>query len=688
MEETNWTSIESKVRKIVKDIIEPTIRRSQETRDLTEKLFRKEEATSDRINSMEVQVAQTMQRLENISHFSGKIIESEANLRSVDQKLTGEFEKLYQKLSAATLETVNLSDKFRVLDNQRLVSEENVSSLEKSVLLIKTTIESRIDEVKERFDKKIEILDLAIRSSDSIIKQLNRKLESISTDLSETDYLAKKADRVTSEHADKFQQVSKLIQANKKELQESIEKLRNSVLGFNKDHADSQRKLLKHLETDYKVGLNMGMIEHLYAVTSDPRALHKLALHEREKLHEWGISSLQHSMKETIEKCKKRCQVIIDTPLPPEPKKNMFNADSKESLQHSSSKEGWRSQNNLKSPTEENLEESNEELKPLEPEPLSYMQPYPRENNFPSPRLGGPETVYIENNYSNLEIIDYMPYIQELTQSISELKIEISEENSKNRKKFQQTSQNIEEKFLLLQTSQTKFIENSRQSSLEINLLLQEALHECSMVSNLRKRDLSDMTTNIQELSGKLDGFIEDFNRLDEGEKEISRKINSLMEICKINMYLQKQDEVDRESISLMGYKESKPNSKGNLKKSVVSIDKLCQSCTGQTSIVLSAFKMACLAYTPSNILYSSQIFTRKELIDIQKRIIEGINGQGLLNSMTLAIEEKQKNRAKSAYPARRFRPLSVAGLNVSNIDIYSSIASDLPLVQKKSNNF
>ena len=150
-------------------------------------------------------------------------------------------------------------------------------------------------------------------------------------------------------------------------------------------------------------------------------------------------------------------------------------------------------------------------------------------------------------------------------------------------------------------------------------------------------------------------------------------------------MSLQEQDEKDRESISLMGYKEAKPSAKNSIKKPVITIDKMCQSCTGQGSIVLSAFKMACLAYTPSSVLFSSQVFSRKELIDMQKRIIEGILAPNALHSVSHVLEEKQKNRAKSAFSMRRYRPNSlVAGSNVTNIEIYSSIGSDLPVLQKK----
>jgi len=94
---------------------------------------------------------------------------------------------------------------------------------------------------------------------------------------------------------------------------------------------------------------------------------------------------------------------------------------------------------------------------------------------------------------------------------------------------------------------------------------------------------------------------------------------------------------------------------------------------------------MACLAYTPSSIFYSSQEFARKELIDIQRRMIEGVPSTGKPEIQS-ALEEKQKTRARSALNARRNRPNSVPfpPNSVYNLDVYSSIASELPIVHRR----
>jgi len=46
----------------------------------------------------------------------------------------------------------------------------------------------------------------------------------------------------------------------------------------------------------------------------------------------------------------------------------------------------------------------------------------------------------------------------------------------------------------------------------------------------------------------------------------------------------------------------------------VVSVDKNCHSCTNPQAIVLSAFKMACLSYNPSNVNHNNSLYRREDL--------------------------------------------------------------------------
>ena len=67
---------------------------------------------------------------------------------------------------------------------------------------------------------------------------------------------------------------------------------------------------------------------------------------------------------------------------------------------------------------------------------------------------------------------------------------------------------------------------------------------------------------------------------------------------------------------------------KGNQKSEIhpsIHLDEKCISCSSgnSNSIVNQAFKIACLAYNPSEIKVDDQVFTREEILEISTRILD-----------------------------------------------------------------
>lgn len=99
---------------------------------------------------------------------------------------------------------------------------------------------------------------------------------------------------------------------------------------------------------------------------------------------------------------------------------------------------------------------------------------------------------------------------------------------------------------------------------------------------------------------------------------DIKTMINSLVEVLNINYNLQKQDEKDRESIALMGLTQN-TNTLDYQKNSdipPITLDKNCLSCSGRTTVILRAFKAACLSYSPSTVAYKGHNLSRLNLLD------------------------------------------------------------------------
>lgn len=90
----------------------------------------------------------------------------------------------------------------------------------------------------------------------------------------------------------------------------------------------------------------------------------------------------------------------------------------------------------------------------------------------------------------------------------------------------------------------------------------------------------------------------------------------TVMQFCTLINHLQIQDELDKQSISLFGLKqEFSADILGEAdikKRPVVNLEKSCFSCNGFPASTMSAFKMACLAYTPSTIKLDSREYKRE----------------------------------------------------------------------------
>ena len=165
------------------------------------------------------------------------------------------------------------------------------------------------------------------------------------------------------------------------------------------------------------------------------------------------------------------------------------------------------------------------------------------------------------------------------------------------------------------------FIKDIRQNTESCNALSRQVLSECASLHSVRKRDKNDLQ---KELAGLQTG-LEDLGKQNEAylgaAERLAELLAHIVEFCRIELALAAQDEEDRESIALMGYREGQQSPAND--RPVISLDKSCLSCTGQSSIVISAFKMACLAYAPTPLTYRSATFQRKELLDIQRRVLE-----------------------------------------------------------------
>eukprot|EP00347_Sterkiella_histriomuscorum_P006061 403354214 len=144
----------------------------------------------------------------------------------------------------------------------------------------------------------------------------------------------------------------------------------------------------------------------------------------------------------------------------------------------------------------------------------------------------------------------------------------------------------------------------------------------------------------IQGFRFQIDNFQSFIDKMQNKDDTVAQTLKALIEIGEIDSMLQNSDESDKNSISLLGVKEEQltnpkpqsfynPQVQSTLKQNqnqTIQLDKTCLTCSSQSYKLISAFKMACLSYFPSNVIFQDKEFSRLELINVKKQLLKTLN--------------------------------------------------------------
>ena len=111
----------------------------------------------------------------------------------------------------------------------------------------------------------------------------------------------------------------------------------------------------------------------------------------------------------------------------------------------------------------------------------------------------------------------------------------------------------IEENHQLIKNFNTKLTHDVT----NLNEQLEEVRGEIAESIKQRKRERADLMTEMQHITKRIDRGKEEYDSLNQMLQILHRETNCLIKALKIQQALDMQDEIDRESIFLMGIKES-----------------------------------------------------------------------------------------------------------------------------------
>ena len=162
-----------------------------------------------------------------------------------------------------------------------------------------------------------------------------------------------------------------------------------------------------------------------------------------------------------------------------------------------------------------------------------------------------------------------------------------------------------------------------------------------------RNRDKANINLKHNTIDARIDKIFSNMKEFQEISDNLSQVVNYLVENAQINYAMELQDEIDREKLALMGYKEESDRLSKEVRKAkspvednsnpYVTLDKQWLTWSGQSSVVLKAFKIACLTYKPSPVNFPFKLdktYSRLELINLKGKMLKFIEKVPLTKEM------------------------------------------------------
>ena len=733
-----WFGLETKVRALMKELLEPTIRRVIESKETTEKILKTQETFSTRIDDIDMNVGKYSRKIGSIDEISKKITEFDSSIRLMELRFSRDREEIKTEISTFNSKIINFEEYLNVFEHMKEGIRNDITNLTHSLQVNKTQSEDKFLTFREEYRDKLQDLESNIVKFDVKLLQYEKNFKNLGKEIGDTSTLIQTTAYNSAELGKKNKELAKSLKKLKNNVFDSIEKLRLILIKNMNDYQTADKKLLELIEKDANIKNRLMIDDILFGILSDPYEKYNLACIEKDYYLNISEFDFSNEIRESIMKNLIKMEEILQTPLPDKPdlsaqypdsvsrtgrrrgrqrtvfviKKNESDSPSlKESGQHKQShRHSLDSGNNLDKINEESFDEDSENNQSLsirkprdnrkseminlkDYEVLKDEIQIARYNTLRKIAEIGEEDAYdssFDSSVSYPPPIDYHPIIQEVKDLIL---LKISEMEANHNKYFESINESIanihleiDRKYKLTMMAIDKSSIEANKNLRELELIINQTLAECTSAITMRKRDQSHFNIEIKALNQKAENIEGQYGQIHEKMDSINKNMEYISETLRVTNVLIKQDEFDRESIALMGYKETKNN---KTTKQVISIDKQCLSCTGQASVVLTAFKIACLAYSPSPVYYKDSVFTRKELIELQAKIISSLR-QEKHNYVASIIEDIRAGRSKTASNVRITRPLSVPSSNFTLQTPRADFSLDVefPPVIKRNGNF
>jgi hypothetical protein len=714
-------SFENKVRVMIIELINPTVRRMGELQESMEEVFRHDMIHQKRLDAMEFNWSTFQSKLVLIDEVfkiaqdlksNNQIFESEINQKI--QSITGNVQKAVHKVDDMNMKILTIDENFKTARTEITEYANTVNYLKSAIIEEQKTlarvVEKQVADMKKLWMKTSDRLD---KAEHAVLAFTDNSLPKMMADVEKNFRMIREIKKDLKESADKkvdlveFAKLKKTLQFDQDKIKENIDSLASNhskteeylenflpIEQWNaiseaicKLHPKHLKAFIEHDEAKMEQLRSKTQAEHTSIQELVSKALHSYEQHisrreimkiEVEKAELEKVSALNRArngssnrrivydssseLKRQNKRRDKRRHLPSDHspsetfPRPPSsnntsdkheivPGEQINEVDEKSAdiTKVDELKEEEKRLNGL----ENDLQEKREENKAQENKE-QLVDEFGEGKVEDEQRFGERSQVFNEkvdiienlevNRFEGNSFFRYMPgsessesnelplasagfyhdmpkvdlsgieaeiqILRSQQEDIMQKQQELLAASQSNSEKIDNTACKLEEFMATVSTQQGNI-----ETDLKTNLSL---IHE--EIKQIILRNKQEKTDLVRQISLYHSDFKSSTSNLDKIELTLStltESFTSLSEIFKIIHLLTSQEEEDRQSLQLLGYSESKTQ------KPYISLKSDCMSCSGQNPTILSAFKMACLNYSPSGIKYKQRTYTRKQLISV-----------------------------------------------------------------------
>ena len=716
MDDMQTLRIENRIRGIMKELIEPTTRRATEANDLIGKLAHKFENLQIKVEDVEVAQIKMLSKLSIMEEYNKRLQELSANQTVMDSKMQKDKQEFLTHFYSLNSVLTGVQEEVNVFEKERQVIREDLTGLSHNLMNAKYDLEQKVAAFKDDYHDRLNVLEDRMRRTEVDTDLFSQKVRKNVFGIQEVSDKVVVIQRVIEDLHDLIRKSERVIDFNKTESNSNLEIIRSSTIKLGSeliktDKSISQLGLMIKSVEDQGSKLNLRLTEPLYQVFTDVGTQKMIAAYDLQRLGK----GFENEPKDLLEVIKEKAESIMKIEVPEAKAPNEERKKRKKTTKLTVKKKNYEKNQD---PEEFDYEENPSS------DPFMINKPTTRSHNQkqtlpPSTRgksssaapqptteitsitpvlVIGPRRPIKKAPSSSLspsssssssiipEQIDFSPMI-------SKLKIELKEDFES---KLKSLSETLTNNFHTLSETVGKIDSDTRQEMSKvmnsvdfsiqevlkkinnIDVIAQQVMYETTSQLSNRKRENNDFSFELTQNKAKIESLNKSLTWIGDSLDGLLGKFSSFAEYMSIGHVLQSQDELDRQSIALMGYKDSKASKTLKPQKAVIKLDKQCFSCTGQSSVVLNAFKIACLAYAPSPVLFQGEKFTRRELLEYQNKILE--------STQTRKPESSLDKRQRAASTTmKNYRPVSVPTQHASPRSDF--LDPELPRILRKSIN-